>query len=278
MDRRLVLLAALPAIGYSAPDRDALCSPQRSSRSPCAHFAGDGLSAPDAVAAVGVELPAQVVADHRVAPLADELAPPPVVGQLLLVGQLHRPGLLEQVGLRAVDGVGVRRVGARPVQAGAGRGGRRRDLDDLLRRRRGRQRGERPEDRHLRARDRVEERDDEHRQRTGQHAGAEAARRVELRGVECGRGTAERAVKRGARTGDPADRCWGAKRRSMSIVIMPLPIAMIRIGPAGGASTGSRDAANDPVPAGRARLVRVRTRIAARADERSAGGSSGDAA
>ena len=37
---------ALPAIGYSAPDRDALCSPQRSSRSPWPHLAGDGLSAP----------------------------------------------------------------------------------------------------------------------------------------------------------------------------------------------------------------------------------------
>ena len=49
--------ATLPTVGYIAPVRDALCSPQRSSRSPSAHIAGDGLSAPTRYRPTGSNFP-----------------------------------------------------------------------------------------------------------------------------------------------------------------------------------------------------------------------------
>jgi hypothetical protein len=86
-----------------------------------------------------------------------------------------------------------------------------------------RQCGEGPEDRNLRTGDGVEERDDQHRQRTGQHAGGQPRDASNCDEAERGRVPRGGPSKRGARTGDPADRCWGAKRWSMSTVIMPLP-------------------------------------------------------
>ena len=220
---------------------------------------GRRLQRPDAESAVRVEPPAQVLLDDRVAALADELAPPAVVRQVLLVGQQHRPGLLEQVGLRAVDGVGVRGVRARPVQAGAGRGGRCRDVEDLLPRR-CRQCGERPEDRNLRTGDGVEERDDQHRQRTGQHAGGQPARHVELRRGRTRPGTAGRAVEAGSEDGRPGGPMLGSRTvvhvdRHHAVTYRDPPQRPRRV-----ASTGSGAAVSDPVSAGRGQEVRVPTR------------------
>ena len=238
------------------------------------------LERPHPVAAVGVEAATEVVAHHRLAPLAHELAPPPVVGQLLLVGQRHRAGLLEQVAPGAVDDARVRRVRAGPRQARARRGRRRRGLDDRLLRGGDGQRGERPEHGHLCAGHRVEQGDDEHRHRPDQHAdaqaerGADAQARPRRRGRATARArvrprTAERAVESGIHDGCSDGPALGS---GAEVHVDRHHAVTWCEGSSGGrrdASTGRRPAANDPVSPGRGTVARVRPRC---------GGTSGRAA
>ena len=192
---------------------------------PAAHFAGDGLSAPTRKRPSGSNLPLRyclTTGSHR---SRTSWRHRPSSGSVGLVGQQHRAGLLEQVGLRAVDGRGCRRrrpasssgrcpgwTAARATSTSCRAAGAGRAAND-------------PSTGTWAPANGVEQRDDEHRQRAGQHAGGEPAWRGELRRAGRGRGPRGGPSKRGAVTGDPADRRWGAVRWSMSTVIMPLPIA-----------------------------------------------------
>ena len=216
---------ALPAIGYSAPDRDALCSPQRSSRSPWP-TCGRRLSAPIRNRPSGSNRPPRYCA--RPARSARGRAGATGRRRAAPSGRPGAPCRPARTGGPACS----RRRGCRtrPPASSSGRcpgwpGGAATRGPRLPGRRR--QGGERPEHRNLRAGDRVEQGDDQHGQRTGQHAGG--SRRGAANCTGAGRCRVPRGgpSMRGAETGDPADRRWGAEW-SMSIVIMPLPTAIAR--------------------------------------------------
>ena len=118
MHAGLVLLGDLARRRVQRPERDAACSPHRSSRSPSSH-AWEGLSAPDPERPVGIEAPVQVPDDQRAAPFVDQLPPRASSGNERPVGQRHRADLLEQVRLCAVD-FRVGGVDALPGQARPG--------------------------------------------------------------------------------------------------------------------------------------------------------------